>query len=184
MTTAAIPTPARVRPHPSTLREGVIAGFIGATGVAVWLLIVDTMGGRPFYTPSVLGYGLFSLFQTTPESTASAVMFYTIFHYAAFAAVGLLAVLAIHNARSHPSILALMLLLFACFELGFLGLVALMAETRLGDLAWYQVGVANLLATALMGGYLWRMHPRLGTAISSGLVGVVLSAAERVRFND
>ena len=161
--------PVAARTH-STAREGLITGFIGATGVAVWLLIVDTIGGRPFYTPRTLGTGLFSLFGATPGG-AEAVVGYSIFHYAAFFAVGVIAVAAIHGARRHPSVLALMLMLFAVVELGFIGLTALMAETRLGDLAWYQVGIANLIATGLMGAYLWRTHARLRSHFASGMVG-------------
>ena len=40
------------------LREGVITGFIGATAIAVWFLIVDVIGGHPLYTPNFLGQGL------------------------------------------------------------------------------------------------------------------------------
>ena len=36
------------------LREGALTGFIGATAIAVWFLIVDTVTGRPFYTPEFL----------------------------------------------------------------------------------------------------------------------------------
>jgi hypothetical protein len=99
------------------------------------------------------------------------VLFYTVFHYAAFAAVGVALVGAIHGARAHPSIFALMLMLFMCFQVGFYGVVALMAQSRLGDhLAWYEVGAANLLATVLMGGYLWKTHPALGRAFGAGLL--------------
>ncbi len=48
------------RPH-NFLREGVITGFIGATAIAAWFLIVDTIGGRPFYTPIFLGKGVVSV---------------------------------------------------------------------------------------------------------------------------
>lgn len=184
MVTASLPRPTALRVPHDTLREGAIAGALGATGVALWMLGVDALGGRPLYTPSTLGYGLFTLFGTTPPSTAASVLFYTVFHYAAFAAVGFLIVGAIHNARSHPSIFALMLMLFMCFQVGFYGLVALMAQSRLGDhLAWYEVGVANLLATVLMGGYLWKTHPTLGRAFGAGLLSDDLTdeAEERAR---
>ncbi len=182
MVNTSLPLSGPARARHSTMREGVIAGVLGATGVAVWLLIVDAAVGRIFYTPRTLGYALFSLFDTTPPNTAASVIFYTIFHYAAFAAVGLVLVAAIHQARTHPSILALMLMLFMCFQLGFYGLVALVAETRLGDLAWYQVGFANLVATLLMGGYLWRTHPLLGRVFGSGMVGDELSEGDRAEI--
>jgi hypothetical protein len=171
MISASLPLPSLARANHNTLREGVTAGFLGATGVALWLLIVDMANGRPLYTPSTLGYGLFTLFATTPPNTMASVAFYTIFHYAAFTAVGLALVAAIHASRAHPPILALMLILFMCFQLGFYGLVALLAQSRLGDLAWYQVGLANLVATVLMGVYLWRTHPLLRGLFGEGLVG-------------
>ena len=167
------------RSHHSTVREGVIAGFIGATGVAAWLLLVDALEGRPLFTPSTLGYGLFSLFATAPSSTFTSVLFYTVFHYAAFAAIGIALVSAVHGGRSHPSIFALALMLFMCFQLGFSGFVALMAESRLGELAWYQVGIANLIATLLMGTYLWRTHPTLARVFGRGMEGDELSDGDR-----
>ena len=41
-----------------TLREGILAGLIGATSVAIWFLVIDVIGGRPLHTPSVLGEAL------------------------------------------------------------------------------------------------------------------------------
>ena len=40
-------------------REGFIAGTLGAITVAVWFLIIDTLQGRPLYTPTVLGTAVF-----------------------------------------------------------------------------------------------------------------------------
>ena len=45
--------------HPRYLREGVIAGLIGAAVVAVWFLIYDAASGRPFRTPALLGAATF-----------------------------------------------------------------------------------------------------------------------------
>ncbi len=40
-------------------QEGIVAGVVGAATVAVWFLVLDTIAGRPFYTPTVLGTALF-----------------------------------------------------------------------------------------------------------------------------
>src|SRR5207248_1564223 len=40
-------------------QEGLIAGLVGAATVAVWFLIIDSIQGRPLYTPTVLGAALF-----------------------------------------------------------------------------------------------------------------------------
>ena len=42
------------------LREGVIAGLIGAAIVAVWFLIYDAARGRPLRTPALLGAATFA----------------------------------------------------------------------------------------------------------------------------
>src|SRR2546428_11312794 len=39
----------------SILKEGVVAGLIGAAVVAVWFLLFDIWRGQPFLTPGLLG---------------------------------------------------------------------------------------------------------------------------------
>ena len=41
--------------NPRYVREGIIAGLIGAVVVAVWFLIYDAARGRPFRTPRCSG---------------------------------------------------------------------------------------------------------------------------------
>src|SRR2546428_13733915 len=41
------------------LREGFIAGCIGAAAVAIWFLIVDLINGQPLFTPPILGSAVF-----------------------------------------------------------------------------------------------------------------------------
>ena len=45
----------------SPMREGGIAGIIGAASVALWFLIVDSIAGRPLFTPAILGASVFDL---------------------------------------------------------------------------------------------------------------------------
>lgn len=149
--------------HP-VLREGIIAGLIGATAVALWFLVVDVIAGEPLFTPATLGRALLSVLgpATAGETVLGAVIVYTIFHYAAFIAVGLIAAVVVQVAETEPSVLAGFLILFVVFELAFHGFVALLQHTTpLGDLAWYQVLAGNLLAATAMGTYLWKMHPAL-----------------------
>ena len=46
----------------NTIREGILAGFLSATIIAVWLFVVDMIAGHPLFTPTVLGRGVISLF--------------------------------------------------------------------------------------------------------------------------
>ena len=156
-----------------TFREGVIAGVLGATGVALWFLIVDTIAGQPFFTPRVLGEAVKTV--VAPDNTPSAfviVALYTVFHYAAFILVGIVTVALIHPTAKHIGFLAGMVMLFVMFEAGFYGFVLMLQlATPLEGLSWYQVGAANLVAAALMGRYLLLRHPELTHRFSESLSG-------------
>ena len=159
------------------VREGVIAGVIGATAVAIWFLVLDTIAGRPLFTPQVLGQALVSVLGPPPDSgwhlldqTAVQLVGYTIFHYTAFIAVGLLSALVLDIAHEEPSVLIGFIILFVAFEIGFHGLVALLQQTTvLGAVAWYNIMIGNLIAAALMGVYLWRAHPELADELAHAL---------------
>lgn len=154
-------------------REGVIAGVIGASAVAVWFLIVDIIAGHPLYTPSILGQALFSILggSTAGDPQFVHIAAYTVYHYAVFIGLGFLATLAIHRSDRQPSILALLLIGFVVLEMGFYGLTAILSSSGIlpGELAWYQVAAGNLLAAVSMGTYLYKLHPRLGENFARAL---------------
>ena len=155
------------------LREGVITGFIGATAIAVWFLIVDIVTGRPFYTPIFLGKGVVSILgkNMMGDTAFTQVVGYTIFHYAAFFVVGIVLTVIVHQAERTPGILAGLLVAFVMMTLGFYMIAASFAQSSLGRLAWPQIFVANLLAAGLMLGYLWRTHPKLDRQLKQALEG-------------
>lgn len=160
-----------MREH-NVFREGFIAGVIGATAVALWFLVVDLVAAHPFYTPEILGRSVMSILgPDRGDSTLLVVTVYTLFHYAAFIVAGIIATAIIHAGRQQSAVLAGALILFVAFEIGFYGFTALLSESALGDLAWYQIGAANLIATILMGAYLWRIHPTLGRRLDFALGG-------------
>jgi putative oxidoreductase len=155
---AAINTP---RP---LVREGVIAGVIGATVIAVWFFFVDLITGQVFFTPATLGRSMLSILGPVPagQSIAMLVGAYTVFHYAAFVVLGLVAAMIVNVANREPSVLMGFVVLFAAIEVGFYAFVGLLQQaTPLGSLAWYNVMIGNLLAAAAMGTYLLRAHPVL-----------------------
>jgi hypothetical protein len=156
-----------------TLREGVVAGALAATAVAIWFLVLDSVAGRPLATPSMLGASLSSLFGMpgTP-GTMGAVLGYTAFHFAAFAIAGLIGATVMNNAEEEPSMLIGFFILFIFFEIGFYGLSAILARSEyFGRLAWYQVLAANLIAAATIGTYLFRRHPGLASRFAHSLAG-------------
>lgn len=158
----------------NTIREGVYAGVIGATAIAVWFAIIDILAAHPFHTPDILGAGLISVLGKSPmmpDTMAAHVIAYTIFHYVAFAIVGIVIATIVHQSARTPAILAGFLVAFVIFELGAIELTTLLTESPLGGMAWYQVFLANLLATALMFWFMWRRHPSLRSDIDRALTG-------------
>src|SRR6266516_1113497 len=75
------------------LREGFIAGCIGAAAVAVWFLVVDTLNGRPFFTPAMLGSAVFWGVHDPARVIIqySNIIGYTMIHVSAFVVVGCIA---------------------------------------------------------------------------------------------
>ena len=151
--------------HHNFLREGVITGFIGATAIALWFLVVDLIAGHPFYTPIFLGKNMMG------DTAFTHLLGYTIFHYAAFFVVGIVLTVIVHQAERTPAILAGLLVAFVMMTLGFYMIAAAFASSALGNLAWPQIFIANILASGLMLGYLWRSHPKLNRQLKQALEG-------------
>jgi len=160
------------QPH-NFLREGVITGFIGATAIAVWFLLVDTIAGHPFATPIFLGKGVVSVLgkNMMGDTAFTQVLGYTVFHYIAFFIVGIVLTVIVHQAERTPAILAGLLVAFVMTTLGFYMIAAAFAQSSLGQIAWAQIFIANLLASGLMIGYLWRKHPKLSGQLKHALEG-------------
>lgn len=155
------------------LKEGIVAGALGATAVAVWFFIVDVIAGQPLFTPDVLGRGLLRILgQPSPsDTTFMHVAIYTVFHYVAFAVVGVIVVAVVHQGQRTPGILAGLLMLVVALQIGALGITEMFTESPLGQLAWYQVFIANLLAAAAMGWWVWKRHPGVGSGLRAALEG-------------
>ena len=145
----------------SPAREGTVAGIIGAASVALWFLMVDSIAGRPFFTPAVLGASLFDLLGGGfgGRGLFTHVAAYTVVHFAAFIAIGMVAAYLMNVLDRKPSWLVGFATLFIVFELCVFAVVGLLSRSPLfGNIAWYQLGAANLLAAFFMGRYLWRAH--------------------------
>jgi len=158
----------------NSIREGVYAGFIGATAIVVWFAIIDIVSGQPFHTPSILGAGLASVLgkpPMMPDTVGFHIFIYTLFHYAVFMVVGIIVVGIVHQSARTPAILAGTLIAFVAFELGAFGLTTLLTQSQLGGMAWYQIFIANLLGAGGMFWLMWRRHPSLKGDIDRALGG-------------
>ena len=158
------------------LREGFLAGLIGATAVAAWFLAVDTISGQPFITPATLGSAVFWGVHDPAlvNVTVPTVVGYTMIHVLAFIAIGSIAAAVACGIEVIPSLLFVAIVLFAAFEFGFYIVVALIAQPLLGSLAWWAVSAGNLIAAGGMGYYLWQAHPKIARALAEHPLGETL----------
>jgi hypothetical protein len=147
-------------------REGMIAGVVGALAIAVWFLVLDTLSGRPLWTPTVLGTVLFrgGAGLGTPESIAVStemVLMFTWVHGLLFVALGGLVARLLSHVERHPSSGFGVLLLFVIFQFGFIIAATMFAAPVLRLLSPWSILVANLLAAAAMTAYFRGCHPGL-----------------------
>lgn len=151
----------------STLyQQGIVAGTLGAATIALWFLVLDTIAGRPLYTPTVLGMALFrggaglDAPGTLPVSGDMVVAF-TWVHVLIFVVVGGMASHLLAAAERMPNLGFGVVILFVVFEFGFIAVTMIFAEPALHALAWPAILVGNTLAATVMCTYLWRRHPNL-----------------------
>src|SRR6266404_5212582 len=123
------------------LREGFIAGLIGAGAVALWFLIVDVIAGRPFFTPAMLGSAVFWGVHNPSMVVIeySRIIGYTMIHVSAFIIVGTIAAVLAAEVEIAPHTFYPVVVFFAIFEFGFYVTVAVLAQPLLGSLAWWNV---------------------------------------------
>jgi hypothetical protein len=144
-------------------KDGFIAGVIGAATVAIFFFVVDLLGGRPFYTPSLLGSIFFQGADPArvTEVEAAMVVAYTAVHVVAFILVGLAAAYVVHQFKVRPHFGVVLLLLFICFEAGFLGFALGFAPSLIPAIGGWLIAAANLLSASAMAFYLLVLrHPR------------------------
>jgi len=145
------------------VREGLIAGVLGALAVAGWFFVIDLFLGRLLYTPGAIGSALFNGVASPAgvEVTAATVLGYTLVHFVGFITMGLVFAALVTRAEESPPLLMGLALLFVTFETLLLGLVAILAAWLLDVVPWWSIALSNLVAAGVMVAYLWQAHPRL-----------------------
>ncbi len=143
----------------AVFREGVVAGLIGAVIVAAWFFAYDLVTAEAFRTPLMLGEAIFnSAMPATPSTEVPLIVGYSVIHFLAFIGLGV-ALAILMAATDREPILALgMVVVFAIFEVFFLGWVTVTDASLLDQLGWWKIIAANALALAGMAGYEIRQH--------------------------
>jgi hypothetical protein len=146
--------------------EGITAGVLAAAAVALWFLLVDSVNGRPFFTPTVLGTALFrgGAGLDSPETLPISFEMVTVFtwiHLLVFAVIGGVVARLLAVAEIAPNAGFGILLLFVVFEFGFIAVSMTVADRLLHTLGAASVFIGNLLAAAVMFVYFRLRHPSL-----------------------
>ena len=144
----------------SWVPQGVEAGVLGASVVALFFLAFDLLAGRPLWTPFALGAALFRGEIPAAGSPLEPVLVlaYTALHGTVFIGFGVPAAFwMLTRARSAGGPLRgalAALLLFVGFELVFLSLGELFVPGLTGMLGAGRVALATGLAAAAMAAFL------------------------------
>jgi hypothetical protein len=171
----------------SVLREGIVAGLIGAAVVAIWFFVFDLLRGRPFLTPTLLGSFVFFGINT-PVGLPPAlgpILGYTVLHGLAFVAFGIVAATMMAMSEREPALFVAFVILFAAFEVFFFGVLSVLGRAMQAALVWWSVLIGNLLASIAMLWFFFRAHRALprtligswGRVLREGIVAGVLGAA-------
>ena len=101
----------------SVVREGIVAGLIGAAVVAIWFFVFDLLRGRPFITPTLLGSMVFFGVKTPIglDPAPGPILGYTVLHGLAFIAFGIVAATMMAMSEREPALFVAFVILFACF---------------------------------------------------------------------
>jgi hypothetical protein len=150
----------------AVLREGAVAGVLGAAAVAVWFFCIDWSNGRPLYTPTVLGMALFrrSALLENPgmiDPSLTMTQMFTLVHGVIFALMGMATSRLLYHFERSRNVLVSIVLLAVALEFFFLAVALTTAAPAMEALGWREVLLGNLLASVSMVTYLWRRHPGL-----------------------
>jgi hypothetical protein len=169
------------------VRNGVVAGLLGAVTVALWFLLFDWSLGRPFETPALLAAVLLhgASGAELPVMTWSLVLQYTVLHVTAFLFFGIAAAALIVAAEGEAGLVIALLIFLVGFEVFFIALVMFHGPALQAAISWWSILAGNLLATGTMLTYFFFRHRALGQAllgpwtnvVSEGVVGGLIGAA-------
>jgi len=145
----------------STIEDGLLAGLVGGGIVAFWFLLLDTVRGVPFWTPSLLGSVIFRGMSAEEMTSSSAEMVfaYTGVHALLFLVAGLAIAWMVSQFEENPQIGMVLLVLFLLFESMLFSFEAAVFPRLVGSIGAWAVATANLLSAIAMFWYLLRRRP-------------------------
>ena len=127
----------------NTLREGTALGIVVATGIWMWVAVVDALVGQPFQTFTALG----------------GIAVFTVVHYLLNIVYGVVIVSAVHGAAREPSLALALVFGLVMLEIALAMLTVLLSHIGLGEVAWVRIFGGSLVGVAIALFALSRRHP-------------------------
>ena len=154
----------------SSVREGAIAGVIGAAVIAIWYFILDAAAGQMLATPTAIARSLFGT-GSSDAGDVGTIALVTIVHGTVFVLAGIALTFMVHLAMRDIAWRMGVLLAIVVGGGFFFGL-GYAAGLREGAPVpiWKALG-GGLLAIISMVIYLWRTHPTLARSFADVPLG-------------
>ena len=151
----------------SVVKRGTVTGFLGAATVAAWFLLLDLAAGRPFRVPTALGSVWLSWFGGlgAERGGITVVAWYTLVYIVEFIVAGWVFVFIAEQVERTPSFL--LLAAMTAIVLEAVAIVNLAESAQWAGVGIWSVIIANVLAVAVMGWYVWRTHPTLRQKVAT-----------------
>jgi hypothetical protein len=143
--------------------DGVFAGLIGASAVALWFLIVDAALREPLFTPSLVASAVLKGVPATADHAIelSMVAAFSALHSLAFIAFGVAASWLVDQFQHTPDLPLITIGLFLALEGGFVIATKLFVPDVAEVIGHGFIVAGNVFAALGMGLYLrdWQRHP-------------------------
>ena len=143
------------------LYDAFYSAAIGGSVLGLFFLLVDTVAGQPFFTPSLMGSVLF--LGVAPEAVTEVrldlVAYVTMIHMGAFGVLGIAFSILVYEVELHSHHPArVMALLFLVIEGGFLISANIFMPGVISVIGFGRILVANVLTATAMALFMLKSH--------------------------
>jgi hypothetical protein len=143
--------------------DGISAGLIGASAVALWFLVVDAALREPLFTPSLVASALLQGMPAAPDHPVDLTMVaaFTALHSLAFIGFGVVVSWVVDQFEHTPDLPLIAIGVFLALEGGFVVATKLLVPDVAAVIGHGFIVAGNVFAALGMGFYLrdWQRHP-------------------------
>jgi len=143
--------------------DGVFAGLIGASAVALWFLVVDAALRELLFTPSLVASAVLLGEPATPDHAVnlSMVAAFTVVHCMLFIAFGIVASWVVDQFQHTPDLPLISIAIFIALEGGFVTATKVFVPDVAAVIGHGFIVAGNVFAAVGMAIYLrgWQRHP-------------------------